>query len=355
MAASRGRQGENSVVPEPAALLPAILLAAIPSLIYLGILNAIDRYEKEPWQILIACVGGGAILAPILSVAILALMGRPLQLTPSLAPGAGGGDPLVAVIQELVKGAILIALTRSVRSEFDDVLDGLVYGAALGAGFGATETLVYAAGGTAGLETGTIVALLVSGLNHAFYGAVLGTILGAARRFGDARLEWIAAVYGVLTAALLHALHDALPSILSRLLDRPDAAVGTATRMLADGINVLGLITLAVAVGFAWRREGRVVRDELREEVANGIVPPEDYEALPSPGLRLRRQYEILRSGGGIDRVRVLRRLYATEGELAFHKWRLAARRRHRPDPARTELLRGEIVRLRLVMADTDR
>jgi RsiW-degrading membrane proteinase PrsW (M82 family) len=333
-------------LPEPTALLSAVVLAGVPSLIYLAVLNAIDRYEKEPWTILIACVAGGAIIAPIASVALVGLTGRPTELTPSLAPGAGGADPVVAVIQEVVKGIVLIVLTRGIRSDFDDVLDGVVYGAALGAGFAATETLVYAAGGTAGLDAATIGALLVSGLNHAFYGAVLGAILGAARRLNDPRLEWIVALYGLLTAALLHALHDALPQILARLLDRPDAAVGLGTRVLADGVNALGLITLAVAIAFAWRRESRIVRDELRDEVDSGVVPIADYEALPSARRRLSRQVATLRQGG-VGQVRDLRRLFATEGELAFHKWRLATRRRHRPDPARTDLLRDEIARLR--------
>lgn len=336
-------------MPEPATLVSAVLLGAIPTLVYLAILNAIDRYEKEPWTILLACLGGGAIVAPLLTVGILAVVGRPPQLTPSLAPGAGGADPLVGVIQELVKGMVLIVLIRFVRSEFDDALDGIVYGAAVGAGFAATETIVYAAGGTTGLASGTIATLLLSGLNHAFYGAVLGAILGAARRLPTDGLAAVAAIYGLLTAGLLHALHDALPAILARGLDRPDAVLGLGTRLLTELVNVLGLATLAVAVWFAWRREARVVREELREEVAAGVVSAADYEALPSTRRRLAGQLALARRGG-VGRARLLRRLYAQEGELAFHKLRLATRRHHRPDPARTTELRDEIARLRAAL-----
>lgn len=333
-------------MPDLAALPAAVLLAGIPSLLYLAILNAIDRYEKEPWTILLAGLAGGAILAPILSIGLLAVLGRPAMLTPSLAPGAGGGDPLVGVVQELVKGAILILLIRSIRSEFDDVLDGIVYGAALGAGFGATETFVFTAGGTAGLDGATVATILISGLNHAFYGAVVGAVLGWARRLPTDGLAAVAAVYGVLTAGLLHALHDALPAILARSLDTPDAAAGLATRLLAELVNILGVITLAGAIWFAWRREARVLRRELHEEIATGIVTEDDYDTLPSARRRAARQWALLRTAG-IGRTRILRRLYATEGELAFHKQRLATRRHHRPDPARTDTLRDEIVRLR--------
>ena len=86
--------GSQHRMPDPSAILPAVLLAVVPSLIYLVVLNAIDRYEKEPWTILLACVGVGAVVA---------------------------------------LGALLIILVRSVRDEFDDILDGVIYGAAVGA------------------------------------------------------------------------------------------------------------------------------------------------------------------------------------------------------------------------------
>jgi protease PrsW len=341
-------------LPEPPLLIPALLLGGIPTLVYLAVLNAIDRYEKEPWTILLACVLGGAVVAPVVVVGALAILGRPSQLTPSLAPGAGGADPLVAVLQEFVKGAVLVVLIRSVRSEFDDALDGIIYGAAVGAGFAATETIVYAAGGTAGLEGSTIATLLLSGLNHAFYGAVLGAVLGAARRLPTDGQAAVAAAYGFLTAGLLHALHDSLPAILARILDRPDAALGLGTRLLTEAVNLLGLITLAFAVWFAWRREARVVQDQLREEVESGVVSAADYAALPSTRRRLAAQVATARSGG-VRRALTVRRLFALEGELAFHKVRLATRRHHRPDARRTAELRAEIARLRAALEDGPR
>ena len=67
------------------------------------------------------------------------------------------------------------------RNEFDDVLDGVIYGAAIGAGFGAAESFLYVLGGTELLSSETIVRLVVAGLNHAFYMAVFGAILGWAQ------------------------------------------------------------------------------------------------------------------------------------------------------------------------------
>lgn len=332
-------------MPDPGALGLAAVLALVPSLVYVAVLNAIDRYEKEPWTILVASLGLGAVVAPVVSIAILALTGRPAVLLPDFAPGAGGADPIVGVVEELVKGSLLLVLIHSMRDEFDDVIDGIVYGAALGAGFGAAESFVFAAGGVHGLSGGTIAGLLAAGLNHAFYTAIMGALLGASRSLADRRQAWIVIACAIATAALAHSLHDSLPYVLARLLGRPDAALAVGTRLIAQLANVLGIVTLAGVITVAWQREARVLRDELAEEVASGVVAPTDYATITSGRARLARQYALLRSNG-IGDVMALRRLYATEGELAFHKRRLAVRRR-RPPVERLGELRAAILDLR--------
>ncbi len=330
-------------MPDLTTILAAVLLAVVPSLVYLAILNAIDRYEKEPWTILLACLGIGALVAPALSLAILVLAGRSAVLPPAFAPGPQP-DALVGIVESLVLGVLLIALVHSVRDEFDDVLDGVIYGAALGAGFGAAESFLYVLGGTSTLEPATIAQLVVAGLNHAFYMAVFGAILGWAQDLPTGQRN-VAIVLGLGTATWLNAFHDTLPVILSRVLAQPDAAVGTLARLVAELVNWLGIFTLAVIVVLAWRREARILHVELREEVADGLVPEADYATIASFGGRLGRQWRLLRTEGMGAATR-LRRRYAIEGELAFHKWRMTRRRRTPPSAGRGDELRAEIRRL---------
>ncbi len=312
-------------MPEPSTIVAALVLALVPAALYLLVLNAIDRYEKEPWTFLLASLGLGAVAAPIITVAVLAAAGRPASLPPAFAPGIRP-DPMVGIVEEVAKGALLLALVSSVRDEFDDVLDGIVYGAALGAGFGAAETFLYALGGTGLLTGGTVAALVVAGLNHAFYVAVFGAIVGASQRWRGLERAAVVAL-GAATAAFLHSFHDALPTILARVLGQPDAAVGALSRLTANAVNWLGIATVAAAVLLAWRREARILRLELHDEVAAGLVSEADFATITSFGGRLRRQAALLRTGG-VGRALDLRRLYAAEGELAFHKWRAAGRRR---------------------------
>jgi RsiW-degrading membrane proteinase PrsW (M82 family) len=328
-------------MPDPLTILAALLLALVPSLVYLFVLNAIDRYEKEPWTILLACLVAGAIVAPALSMAALVLLGRPAALPPAFAPGRSP-DALTAVVEAIAVGLVLVVITRSVRQEFDDVLDGIIYGAAVGAGFGAAETFLYALGGTSNLSTITVIQLLIAGLNHAFYGAAIGAVLGWARDLVSWQ-RWTATVLGVATGAWLQAFHDTLPLILANVMGKPEAAAGTAVKLLADAVNWLGILAILFIVVFAWRREARILRVELHEEVEAGLVSQTDYATVTSFRGRLGRQGGLLRSGG-LSAVMRLRRRYAAEGELAFHKWHLHHRSAaNRPDPSRGDRLRDLI------------
>ena len=327
-------------MPDPMTILAALLLALVPSLLYLFVLNLIDRYEKEPWRILVACLGMGALVAPTASLAALIVLGRPGDLPPAFAPGRSP-DALIGVVESTAVGIVLVAIVRSVREEFDDVLDGVIYGAAIGAGFGAAESFLYVLGGTSQLSTITIAQLLIAGLNHAFYGAVIGAVLGWARDL----LPWqsaVATVLGVGTAAWLQVFHDTLPLIMARVLGKPDAAAGTASKLLADAVNWLGILAIVVIVALSWRREARILQAELHDEVAHGVVSSADYATVTSLGGRLRRQAALLREDG-LGAVIRLRRRYAAEGELAFHKWQLRRRAAHGPDPARGDRLRDLI------------
>ena len=334
-------------MPDAAAIVPAILLAVVPSLVYLAVLNAIDRYEKEPWTILLACLGGGAVVAPVIVLAGFTVLGRGASLPPAFAPGLRP-DALTGIVEEAVLGLLLIVLVRSARDEFDDVLDGVIYGAAVGAGFGATESFLYALGGTSLLSGGTVASLVIAGLGHAFYVAVLGAILGWAQRLPTFQ-KWTAAGLGLATAALLHAFHDTLPQILSRVLGQPDAAAGAASRLVAELVNWLGLLLIAGVVVFAWRREARILRVELHAEVRAGVVSEADYATITSFRGRLGRQAALLRGEGlrgGLREVMRLRRRYAAEGELAFHKWHATVRGLRAPAVEDGDALRAEIRQL---------
>lgn len=338
-------------MPDPSTLLTAVLLAGLPSAAYVLILNAIDRYEKEPWKLVIASLILGAFAVPLVSMAILALLGHGFALPLGYASGADP-DPVARIVEQVVAATMLLVLIRTVRDEFDDTLDGIVYGSALGAGLGAAETFMYVIGGTSQLQPSTLALLLASGLNQAFYGAVFGAIMGTVAHWRHRDRAWIVIGLGVATAAFLSAFHDTLPSMLSRIVERPDAATGSLTRSIAFLVNVLGIVLLGVIVVIAWRREARILQKYLAPEVASGVLRPDEVASLASFRARLSRQAGELRRRQ-IRRLRAIRQLDAIQGELAFHNYRTAVRRRRPPEQV-GEDLRDRIRTLRTTL-DTDR
>ncbi len=330
-------------MPELGAALPPLLLAGVPSLLYVLILRAIDRYEPDPWRILLTALALGALVVPLAVMAVRVLIGQPFELP--LPYGAGGPQPLVRVIEQVLGGFVLIGLVATLRREFDNALDGVVWGAAVGAGLGAAHTFLFAYGGTGLLGEETIALVTVSGLNQAFYGAVFGAFLGYAVWYLPRQRAWVVISLGLATAALLSALHDTLPYILSRLIDRPDAATGVATRLLAFSLNVLGLFALAAVVLHFWRHEADVLRRHLRPEVEQGTISRQHYEMITSARARAARQLHLLRQGR-LREVRLLRNLFVAEGKLAFHNWHRRMGRRGPAADEREQELRERVRRL---------
>jgi len=327
---------------------PALVLALLPAVLYIVILRVIDRYEPEPWTFLLASVGLGALAAPVLSMLVLAAVGQP----PTLPGELSLGGPTAAIVEQVVKGLLLLVLIHFVRDQFDDVLDGIVYGAALGAGFTITQSLLFALSPNH-LGLATTVEVLVAGLNQAFYCAAFGGIVGYARSLPSRAQYWIVVALGLATAAWLDAFHDAVPFVLSRLAQRPEAAATIASHLIATGVNLLGLAALAIAVAAAWRRERRIVRAELHDEVASGTVGAADVGIITSQARRLLEQRRAWHRGGW-RALRNVRRLQAREADLAFEKWRT----RRRPEVstgARLDALRSEIVSLRAALEGAGR
>ncbi len=311
-------------------LLLATLAAVVPTLIYVGALYWVDRYEKEPKRLLAAAFVWGAIPSLALALAAEVFFRLPPDLLGTLALEAARLGLVAPVVQEASKGAVVLLISWRYRREFDNVLDGIMYGAMVGFGFAMTGNLISTVGrfalwGFEGLGAAVFAEGLVYGLDHALYTAVFGAGLGLARLAQERWQRWALPAAGFGLAVATHVLHN----LVARNLLGLNAATVAATGA--------GLILVGIVAGWSLARQQRWLQVELAGEVPGAL-----YQTMTTPGARTRAQWRALRAGG-LSGWRRARRLHQLCADLAFKKMQ----RRQRGDEPETaqeiERLRREI------------
>ena len=333
-------------------------LALAPALIYVLIIWWLDRYETEPVSLAVLAFVWGALPAVILAVILEAVLGIPFSAAGAL--GEFGQSSLVApIIEESAKGVILFVLFLAYRHEFDDVLDGILYGALVGLGFSVVENVVYGlhfafpdgyqAGGAPALDaviSGWFLRSGVFGLNHAFFTSITGAALGYLRANPGAHPRLAFPTFGLGGAIFFHSLHNSMVG-LGSLAGEQLACAGCLAGTLADWSGVLVVLVVAF---LSAAKERRWIEQQLWEEVAVGRFTPAEYHMLTSARRRWSARWQAL-TRGGWRAFRSLGRLQQLATELAFRKQQVlvdhdATWRRHD-----IQVLRARIDDLRSHMA----
>ena len=308
-------------------LLIVLLASVVPALVYVGTLYWVDRYEKEPKRLLAATFLWGAIPSLALALAAELFFRLPPDLIGAHALEAVRLGLIAPLLQEVLKGAAVLFISWRYRREFDNVLDGIIYGAMVGFGFAMTGNLLsyvgsFALWGFDGLSVSVFAEGLAYGMNHALYTAVFGAGLGLARLAQKRWQRWVLSVGGFVLAVATHALH----SLLARNL----LGLNVVTVMTTGA----GVILIAIVTGWSLARQRQCLISELVGEVPDAL-----YRTLTVPGGRSRAQWRALWTGG-MSEWRRTRRLHEWCTELAFKKMQ------HRRRPDESEAVQ-EIKRLR--------
>ena len=120
-------------------------LACLPTTAFgLLVVRRMDRNHKEPWRLVLVAAAWGAVVATALVVWGETVWESSAQH--ALVPGPGLDTSLAfmaGILEELAKGLAVLLLFLVMRRDFDDVVDGIVYGAAVGLGFNFLESISY--------------------------------------------------------------------------------------------------------------------------------------------------------------------------------------------------------------------
>ncbi|MFT4156875.1 MAG: PrsW family intramembrane metalloprotease [Microbacterium sp.] len=246
-----------------------LVLALIPLAVVFFAVRMIDRWEPEPKLMVFFAVAWGAIAA----VGLTLLVDLGITLLLGSRDDAAGAVLQAPIVEELFKGLGVYLIFLLARRNFDGPVDGVVYGALVGAGFAFTENIQYFAislieGGGMQLTMTFVVRAILSPFAHAMFTSLTGLAIGlAARRqattgaaFGFAAIGWVGAI-------VLHALWN-----------------GSAT--FGDFFVLYFLLQVPLFVGFIFgvialrREESRLTRARLSEYAAAGWFTPEEVNML---------------------------------------------------------------------------
>lgn len=259
--------------------LLSVGFAVFPMCMFLFFVWWNDRYDREPWWMVALAFLWGAVGAVTMALVGSLLLMVPMNYVLTASAAAAAGAVVVApLVEEPMKALILgpIALTR----HFDNMTDGFVYGAAAGLGFGMTENFLYFVGTAMEGNVATWVATVVirtffSAVMHSIATSIVGAAMGLAA-FRGCLARLVLPVVGLGTAMGVHALWNGLLTA--------EEAFNTGGALFGMNLLLLPAEFLLVFLIFQaclWD-ERRMIRRELADEAASGLIPNDHAKAVTS-------------------------------------------------------------------------
>lgn len=186
----------------------SVLVAFCPSLLLMLLFYSADRYEPEPRAHIAAAVGLGA-LAMAAATALVPLLAGAIGDDYLALGGLGARVVEAFVLEGMAEEALKFVMLAGVVyrwQEFDEPLDGVIYGVAVALGFGTVENLRYVLGG--GVEVGLLRGVFAVP-EHALLGATMGAFLGKAKLAGGSRgRRLVLGAAALVVPSLLHGAYD---------------------------------------------------------------------------------------------------------------------------------------------------
>jgi RsiW-degrading membrane proteinase PrsW (M82 family) len=326
--------GEQSFFRQisPAGWALSWALLAVYALPVLFVVYVLDLYEREPLSLVVGALVWGAVAATTLSGfandgwgLVVARVGGPefaARWTAALT---------APFVEEILKGMGVVLIYLIAPDEFDDMMDGFVYGAVCGLGFAVVEDVFYFMGVFGGRPSGVLqgffVRVVASGLySHVLYTGLVGMGIGyvVSRRHRRPLKRRLTVLAGLSAAAVLghflwnSPLLDLFPAQPWSGADLLMIPVATAVK----GLPLLGFGTLAVVL--ARRRERRWLRGALAEEIGGPGVSADELSTLEHPRRR-RAGVREMRTRAGSHAAALLRRLQREQVNLAMVRSKVAS------------------------------
>jgi RsiW-degrading membrane proteinase PrsW (M82 family) len=323
----------------PGVAIVATIVAFLPATIYLIPLAWLDRYDPEPLWLLATAFAWGAVVAVFASFVINTLFGTIAAVaTQSLALGNILGAVISApIFEELTKGLGLVLLLIFFRRDFDDILDGIVFGGVVALGFATVENVLYYGrgilqGGALGLAFLFFLRGILSPFAHVTFTAMTGIGCGISRESHNTAVKFLMPIVGYIGAVVLHMIWNGM-AVVAILVIRLTGlnvacdAIGMGGPLEGICAFMIGYILLEVPFFFIFiifsiwmmRRQNRILNEMLAIDVARGLIPQEHLDTVTSGVGSLFWSLSGLTSGKYFARRRYMRAI----GKLGLSYWHI--------------------------------
>jgi RsiW-degrading membrane proteinase PrsW (M82 family) len=197
-----------------ALLLVGVLLAVVPAMLWLAFFYAQDRFEPEPKSYVAGVFVLGALLASAVGIPVVRELFRVQDwLDRNLLVSILGSILVIGTVQEFLKYAA-VRYSIYLLPEFDEWMDGILYGTAAGLGY-ATMLNIHYVVDSGGVDLGMgVVRIVVTALAQASFSGITGYFLARAK-FEEESVWWLP--LGLLLAATLNGLFTIVRGGLTRM------------------------------------------------------------------------------------------------------------------------------------------
>jgi RsiW-degrading membrane proteinase PrsW (M82 family) len=270
-----------------------LLLYIVPVVL---VVRRLDLYEREPRSLVIGAFLWGGCIAILFSGFGNDAWGNVITRLAGAEFASEWSAALTApIVEEIYKVLGVVVLYLIARNEFDDIMDGFVFGAMVGLGFSVVEDVDYFINAFGGTVVGVLVGFWVRVIASGLYGHVLYTGLSGigvayfvTRRGEVPFARRFAVAAGLLLLAMGAHFFWNSPLIWEEL----PLFAATAVKGMPF------LIVLGICLRLARRREHRWLAAALETEVGRPGLTTEELETLREPSRRKQARKKVKRAGG---------------------------------------------------------
>lgn len=251
--------------------IASFFAAIIPMFTYLLIIWRIDRYDREPLSLVLINYLYGAVGAIVIAVLGSGLFSLLLSgfINDTRTISRLETILIAPLVEETTKGFFLFLMVAN--KKFDNMTDGIVYGGAIGLGFGMTENFFYFIFFTQTLSDWlsiVIIRTLFSGVMHCVSTGTLGAFLGYAK-FKPKLIKITFPLYGLGIAIFIHFLWNLSVSF-------------EATTIPGFLFMIVTIVIFITVFSISLLGEKRIIYRELLTETETGVIPNEHLFILNS-------------------------------------------------------------------------